>query len=268
MTQIKTELYFMRKFAIYTCLILLALLAAAYVFAPPFKATFTQAQIEAELAKQLPKQINTALTKINVTKGTVDLRDNNKVAIKAAFDVRGFTLEGVGSADVITGIRYDAGRFFLSDLRKENISFTFSDNSKDTIGDVKSAFNKILTRETEEAENSDNEARKATAIKVSAYVQTQLRSDANAALDTFLGSVPVYSLNGQGGAMQIAALALKDVSITDDTITATLSFQTFIQRIAGGVFVVLFFLVTQFWQFFGIFQSAQKLKDSEGREVN
>lgn len=258
----------MRKLAIYSCLTLLALLAAAYLFAPPFKATFTQAQIEAEIAKQLPKEIHRALTSINVTKGTVDLRDNNKVAIKADFDVRGVTLEGAGSADVITGIRYDAGRFFLSDLRKENITFTFSDNSKDTLNDVKSAFDKILKRETEEAENSGNETRKEKAKKVTAYVQNQLRTDANAALDTFLNSVPVYSLNGQGGAMQIAALALKDVSITDDTITATLTFQTFIQRIAGGVIIVLFFLITQFWQFFGIFKTAQKLKDNEGREVN
>lgn len=258
----------MRKFAIYTCLTLLAILAAAYVFAPPYKATFTQAQIESELAKQLPKQINKALTSINITEGIVDLHSNNKVAIKAAFDVRGFTLEGTGSADVTTGIRYDGGRFYLSDLRKENIEFTFSDNSKDTLGDVKSAFDKILKRETDEAEESDNAKRKETAKKVTTYVQTQLRADANAALDTFLGSVPVYSLNGQGGVMEIAALALKDVSITDDTITATLTFQTLIQRIAGGVFVVLFFLISQFWQFFGLFRTAQKAKDDEGRHIH
>ena len=258
----------MRKFAIYTCLTLLAILAAAFVFEPPYKATFTQAQIEAELAKQLPKQISKALTSINITKGIVDLRDNDKVAIKAAFDVRSFTLEGTGSADVTTGIRYDGGRFYLSDLRNENIKFTFSDNSKDTLGDVKSAFDKILKRETKKAEEPDNAQRKETAKKVTTYVQTQLRTDANSALDTFLGSAPVYSLNGQGGVMEIAALALRDVSITDNTITATLTFQTFIQRIAGGVFVVLFFLITQFWQVFGLFKSAQKAKDDEGRSIN
>lgn len=258
----------MRKFAIYTCLTVLALLAAAYIFAPPYKATFTQTQIEAELAKQLPKQINKALTETTVTEGIVDLRDNNKVAIKAAFDVRGFTLEGTGSADVTTGIRYEGGRFYLSDLRKENIAFTFSDNSKNTLGDVKSAFDKILKRETNEAEESGNEQRQETAKKVTDYVQTQLRTDANAALDTFLGSVPVYSLNGKGGVIEIAALALKDVSITDETVTATLTFQTFIQRIAGGVFVILFMFVTQFWQFFGLFQSAQKAKEDEGRNVH
>ncbi len=258
----------MRKFAIYTCVLLLAMLALAYVFAPPYQATFTQAQIEAEIAKQLPKDIDKALTKIHVKEGVVDLRDDNKVAIATRFDVQGFTLEGTGTVDVVTRIRYESGAFYLTDLRKENLQFTFSDNSKDTLGDVKSAFDRILKRETEEAGDKGDEQRQKTAAKVSNYVQTQLRSDANAALDSFLKSVPIYSLNNQGGVMRIAALALKDVTITDDTVTATLTFQTFIQRIAGGVLVALFLIVTQFWQLFALFGRAGRQREDEGRDVH
>lgn len=258
----------MRKFAIYTCLALLALLTLAYVFAPPYQVSFTQAQIEAEIAKQLPKDINKALTKIHVKDGTVDLRDDNKVAIATHFDVEGFTLEGEGTVDVVTRIRYDRGSFFLADLRKENLQFTFSENSKDTLGDVKSAFDKILKRETAEAEDTGNTQRQETANKVSTYVQTQLRDDANAALDSFLTSVPIYSLNRQGGAMQVAALALQDVSITDETVTATLSFQTFIQRIAGGVLIALFLIFTQFWQLFAFFKGTAKARADEGRDIH
>lgn len=257
----------MRKFAIYNCVTVLALLALAYVFAPPYKVSFTQAQIKTEIAKRLPKDISTSLTAINVKAGTVDLRDDNRIAITTQFDVQGFTLEGEGAVDVVTRIRYDDGRFFLTDFRKENLQFIFSDNSKDTLSDVKSTFDKILKSETNEAADTDNTQRQKNAAIVTEYVETQLRTDANAALDKFMQSMPIYSMNTQGGAMRIAALALKDVAITGETVTATLTFQTLIQRIVGGVVLFLFMIVTQFWRVFTVFKRTTRNR-SRSREPN
>ena len=229
---------------------MLAVLVGAFFLVPPQIVEINVAQIEKGLEGNLPYHVDKGLISVTVQGATVQLSDEGKIVLDAQFDATGLTLEGIGSATINSVIRYDDGRFYLSDLKHENIDFQFSENSNDTISDVKSALEGILRRETDEATASEDDERVDQLAKANEYYEKRLKTNAIDALDNFLGTFPVYNLNQAGGRMRIAALALDDVEITSDKVLVSLSLQTLIIRLAAIVGTFLLFAILFFGQFF------------------
>lgn len=226
----------MRRVLKIILLLALGLLCLAYLFVPAKTFEFSQAEVEEAVMNKLPYEISKGFVTITVRAAELEFRKDNKVGVEASFEAKGLTLEGEGQATIQTGIRYDNGSFYLSDLAKENIHFEFSENSKGTISDVKSTIANILQREQDEAAVS-GDADKAESVEgVKEYASKKLQSDAEEALESFLKSIPIYSLRNQGGKLWLAALALEDVKISEGNVTAVLSFQILIARAAGAVF--------------------------------
>lgn len=240
----------MRRILILILLIVLAALVAAFLFVPPQIVEINEAQIEQGLEENLPYRVDKGAVSVTVQDATVQLSDEGKIVLAAQFDASGLTLEGIGSATINSAIRYDDGKFYLSDLKHENIDFQFSENSNDTISEVRSALEGILRRETEEANASKDDDRVDQLAKANEYYETRLQTDAVNALDEFLGSFPVYNLNRSGGSMRIAALALDDVEITSEKVLVRLSLQTLIMRLAAIVGTFLLFAILLFGNFF------------------
>ena len=239
-----------RKTSILVLSLVLAVLVGAFILAPPQIVEINEAQIEQGLEENLPYRVDRGAVLVTVQDATVQLSDEGKIVLNAQFDAAGLTLEGIGSATITSAIRYDDGKFYLSDLKHENIDFQFSENSSDTISDVKSALEGILRRETDEATAGEDDERVDQLAKANEYYEKRLKTDAIDALDKFLGSFPVYNLNQAGGRMRIAALALDDVEITSEKVLVSLSLQTLIIRLTAIVGTFLLFAILFFGQFF------------------
>lgn len=230
----------LRRILIYLLTFSLAILGLAYIFAPPQIIEITEAQIAEGLADNLPYEVDNGVL-VTVRSATAQLSDANKIIVSAQFEATGFTLEGSGTANVDSAIRYEKGRFYLSELKHDNVTFEFSENSDSTISDVRSTLEGILQRETEEATSSADQERIERLTGANEYFETTLREDAINLLDSVLGSFPVYDLNDADGRLKLAALALDDVEITSEKVRVTLSLQTLIKTVAGilGTFLLL-----------------------------
>ena len=222
--------------------IMLVVLLAAFLFVPPQIVEISETQISEALEENLPYSVNKWGAQVTVHDAKVQLSNQNKIIVDAWFGAAGATLEGVGVAAVNSSISYDDGRFYLSDLKHEDIKFEFSENSRETISDVRSTLEGILRREAEEANESGEGARIDELAQANEYYETKLQTDAIDVLDDFLGSFPVYNLERAGGSLRLAALALDDVQVTSDKILVTLSLQTLIVRLTS--IVGSFLLVT------------------------
>lgn len=220
-------------------LIVSVALLAAFLFAPAITIRFSQKDVDAAVERLLPYQIEKSFVTVAFSDLFLDLRSDNKVHISTAFSAEGLSLEGRGTADITSGISYREGKFYLSDLSKEDIEFELSANSKDTLSDLNSTVLRFLDREMREAEESDDTERAKSVRNVKAYLTDKLQQDIDTSLDDFLESFPVYDLNRQGAGLKLAALSLEEVRISDENVAATLSFQRFVLRIAAILFSVV-----------------------------
>ena len=139
----------LRRILIYAFGVGFVLLGLAYLFVPPITLEITENELQDQISAALPKTVTKAGTTIVVDQARMSLAENNKIGIQAAFRAKGYTLEGIGTADVSSRLRYHFGKFYLTDLSHEQVSFTFSQNSRDTISDVRDTLKNILQRETE-----------------------------------------------------------------------------------------------------------------------
>lgn len=230
-----------KRILFYFGAMVLGLLALVYFLTPPITVSFSEAEMQKNLKHHIPYKIEQSATRILVKDAKVTLFDDNTIGVVSNFDATGVTLEGQGVANLRSGVRYKDGKFYLSDIQKEDVKFVWSENSQDTIGEVGQALTNLLQRETQEAEQGEDQERKDTVKKLNAYVEDQLRVDANKYLNSFLSSVPVYDLNEKDMGMKAVALALNRVEISSQGVTAHLSVQTFIARVAAIVFSLLMF---------------------------
>jgi hypothetical protein len=231
-----------RKICVSLSLVLAVVLLLAYIFVPPKIIAISSDQIAQALEENLPYEVESLVTSVTVHDATVHLNDGGKIQLRAAFEASGLTLEGTGSAHVNSAVRYENGRFYLTDLKREHVQFELSENSTETVSDVRATFEGILRRETEEANASGDADRIALLERRNNYVETELESHALEALDRFLSTFPIYNLKRAGGVLAIAALAIDNVDVTHDEILVTLSFQTFILKV-GGIFSTMLFIL-------------------------
>lgn len=236
----------LRRIIIYFLTLSLTGLGFAFIFIPPYIVKITKAQITEGLRENLPYEVDSGVL-VTVQSAMVELSDENRIILEAQFDARGLTLEGMGTANVTSSIIYENGKFYLSELKHDNIFFTFSENSKSTISDVKSTLEGILRRETEEADASGDKDRVRRLTGINEYYEAALQKDAVNLLDDILSSFPVYDLKRiNDSRFRIAALSLDDVEINSDGILVTLSFQRLITTLACIIGTVLFFAVVIF----------------------
>ncbi len=235
--------FLMRRILIVIGTLVMGALALVYSLTPPIIIHFSEAEMQRMIAQRIPYEVRSSGVDIKVTNVALTLGDDNKAGVVAIFDAAGLTLEGDGRVDVRSDIHYEKGQFFLGDIKKENIQFNWSENSVATLSEFGESLKNLLNRETEEAAQGNNSERKEVLDKVNVYAQAKLEEDAGKALDAFLGRVPVYDLNKNFGMMKLAAFAMDDVVISSEGVTAHLSVQSFILRVASIVLTFLAFAV-------------------------
>jgi len=162
-----------------------------------------------------------------------------KLAKVYRFSAKALSLEGQGTAQIDTSVRFEAGQFYLTDLRHDDIAFVYSEESSEKLETFGAAIERNLRDSLADATESGDPDRITGAATANAYYETQLRNDAIAVLDDFLKDLPVYDLRKAGGMLYVAGLALDDFQVSADGIAVHLSAQTLVRNLAIYVLPIL-----------------------------
>lgn len=221
---------------------LLLAIGAAYVLLPVVTVEIPKSHIDGAIETNLPHELDRGLVTVTVSGATVDPQADGRLRVNAEFTASGLTLEGVGRAAINSRLRYDGGKVYLSDLSTEDIDFQLSDNSSETISDIRSTISGILGRETEEAEAEGDAGRLQRLTGASDYIDTQLADDVLATVDGFLKTFPIYDLSRAEGYLSYATLALQDIGVAEGRVLVTVSLRTLLAVLGGAVGAVILLL--------------------------
>ena len=203
-------------------LFILALCAIGIVlFAKDFEVKISEetaqdainAQIKAGPVKKLG-------VKIELKTAEVDFRPDNTMKISAEFGTE--TLGYSHKVDGIfqSGISYRSPRLYLDNISPVKVEVQSDDETKEELGEIKSAARKFLQRQKDRVKSENN---KAVLDAVIGKDLEAFQENIISATYSFFEKIPVYNLKSAGYKGSLASLALKDVRFTDDYAVVTLS---------------------------------------------
>ena len=203
-------------------LFILALCAIGIVlFAKDFEVKISEetaqdainAQIKAGPVKKLG-------VKIELKTAEVDFRPDNTMKISAEFGTEtlgyGHKVDGIFQS----GISYRSPRLYLDNISAVKVNVQSDKETKEELGEIKSAARKFLQRQMDSAKSEDT---KAVYDKVIGVNEDAFQENIVKATYVFFEFIPLYNLNNAGYKGALASLALKDVHFTDDYAVVTLS---------------------------------------------
>lgn len=208
------------------------------IFGPRVSISIPETQAQAELAAMLPMTIEKNGVNVVLRSAELDFRADNRVRITADLDIAGYGLSGAGRADATSGLRYEGGNFYLSEISVSDMDITPDAPSSSRIKDATTAFSGLLDR-ARDAVAADRPEAAPAFDRLRAEAAERLAPRAREAVDQILTQVPVYSLNGKDLAHSAAALALEDISFGEDQVTATLNPQRLILKVLGGIALLI-----------------------------
>ncbi|MEO0621171.1 MAG: hypothetical protein AAFU49_18960 [Pseudomonadota bacterium] len=221
--------------------VILAGLAALILLRPEIEVPIPESIVTAQIAERLPQVVEKPGVTVTITGMEADFLAENAVRIQAVADVEGFGLTGRAETDATSGLRYDAGKFYLTDISVDDIRVALDEAAEGKLDDTRSVTGALLgalrSRLEEESEGAG-----AAFDRILARAEPKLKETLRSVIDGYLGRIPVYSLDGAGTAKEIAALALVDLRFEETQAVAVLDPGLAVQRFlvwALGVVAVL-----------------------------
>ena len=227
----------MKKILIWAGIALALGIASFILISPTIRVDVPESKVRSELALKLPMTIDRNGVNVIVRAATVDFLDSNAIHLTAEADLAGFGLSGSASADATSGLRYEGGNFYLTELTFSDIDFVADGESSTRIEDATSvasaAFGRLRSKLDSEVEGAG-----AALDRLSADAAAKAEPVLRDAIDRAIRSIPVYSLNGRDMKHDLAALALEDVSFSDEAAHADLNPGKALLRIILGIALI------------------------------
>jgi hypothetical protein len=207
-----------------------ALLALAGLAWPNFIVTIPEDKAQAEVRARLPKEISRLNVKVTITDIALDFRDDNKVGVIASASATGFGLAGTAEVETASGIRYESGKFYLSDLSLDDIKLKPDDASAPVLADRIAIVQGALAAARARVSDTTRDGGGASDRERARLVE-RLLPLVKGLLEDSLRSIPIYDLAGKDLKRDLAAMALTDVRFTADAVQAELSPNTFVSTV-------------------------------------
>ena len=228
-------------------LFVLALCAIGIVlFAKDFEVNISEetaqdainAQVKAGAVKKLG-------VKIELKTAEVDFRPDNTMKISAEFGTETLGYSHKVGGVFQSGISYQSPKIYLHNISPVTVDVQTDDETKEELGEIKSAARKFLQRQKDRVKSENNKA----------VLEAVIGKDLEAFQDNivtatygFFEFIPIYNLKNAGYKGSLASLALKDVHFTDDYAIVTLSPVKALLRILsiiGTIFLILAYVIVR-----------------------
>jgi hypothetical protein len=230
-----------KKVGVFVALVALGLVALGLA-APDFTVSIAEDKAQAAVRERLPKEISRLGAKITIETVDLDFRDDNKVGVGVLARAEGFGFGGHAEVKTVSGIRYDAGKFYLSDLVLNDIRFTPDPPASAAIADRQMVVQGALAAMRNGLNDSKAESGDAFDREQQRLLE-RLKPIAVGLLQDSLRSIPIYDLTGKDLKRDVAAMALKDVRFSGDAAHVVLSSRQFVGTVlyyaACGLLIAL-----------------------------
>lgn len=206
--------------------------------------------VNTQITNILPQTHTKLGGSVTISTLDVDFLETNTVNVKAEFAFKGYNIVGTGSTDITSGLRYQNGDFFLTDLTLDDIVLSLNDTSLERAEGYKQIGNSLLERGMSFlSENTDSEGQ-AVAEELTEQARLRATETIKTLANNAMTSIPVYSLNGKDIKYDLAKLALEDVTFTDTQAVATLNPGKAVRTLLlMGLVMVFSVLATAGWMF-------------------
>ena len=209
-----------------------AALAATFFFFKDFTVEISEAQAQAAIDNEIAKgRMERVGIELSLEKATIDFQSTNKAHIDMQGELTGYGFGGGFTGRGETGLRYKAPRIYLSKLDFKSIELNETDEGE--LQTTKDAVTNFLDRQKQKLEDKGREKALDTLLK------TESRTLIKESIEAVIMFIPVYNLNNAGPKGSLAALALSDVTFTNDTAIVTLSPRTGVIRFLQVLFTAL-----------------------------
>jgi hypothetical protein len=218
--------FMLKKFGFVVAFLALGLIALGLA-APDFTVSIPEDKAQSEVRARLPKELSRLGAKIVIDAIDLDFRNDDRVGVGVSAKVEGFGISGLVDVKTVSGVRYEAGKFYLEDLSMGDVRFTPDPSASAVIADRQlvaqgalSALRNRLTEGKPEAGDAFDRERMRLAELLKPIVVDLLQDS--------LRSIPIYDLTGKDLKRDVAAMALKDIRFSADAAHVVLSSRQFV----------------------------------------
>jgi hypothetical protein len=219
----------LRKLCVAAAVVALGLIAFGLA-SPDFTVSISEEKARAEVSGRLPVETSRLGVKISIKAIDLDFRDDNKVGVGVFARAEGFGFSGQAEVNTVSGVRYDAGKFYLTDLALNDVRFTPDPPASAVIADRQMVIQGALAAVRNRLNESQADAGEAFVREQSRLLE-RLKPIAIAMMQDSLRSIPIYDLAGKDLKRDVAAMALKDFRFSGDAAHVVLSSRQFVNTI-------------------------------------
>ncbi len=195
-----------------------ALLIIGLLIMNTFTVPVSKSAIQTRVAARLPLTIETRGTTVKIEMLDIDTQADGRVRLNGAGVVSGFGVDGDATFVGTSGLRYEGGQVFLTDLDIDDVSFKpkVTDPAALIIGALG------MFQNAQKGEGS------------SGFSGDMMKAQARAIADRLSGSTPIYTLPETGLKAKIAKNAVQGVVVTEDGFDVSVSARCAIKALLGG----------------------------------
>lgn len=213
-----------------------ALSALAVLFVGAFLVAFAVGDFNIQIAEEDAQDKIAAILPVTVSKAgiaadvegiNIDMRDTGQVAIGGVGAVGGFGMNADFTFEAMSGIRYDDGRFYLTDIDLGDVKILPSSETEEIVEERKTLLLSTVARMRDRFAQGDEETAEAfdeEAGRIGIMVRERVKEIASRTMK----ETPIYDMNTGSWKVRAASLALKDVQIADGRIDVTVSAFSFL----------------------------------------
>lgn len=228
-----------------------ALSALAVLFVGAFMVAFVVGDFEIRISEEEAQDKIAAILPVTMSKAgiaadvegiNIDMRESGQVAVGGVGAVEGFGMIADFTFEAMSGIRYDDGRFYLTDIDLDDVEVLPSAKTEKIVEERKTLLLNTMSRVRDRFSKGDEEAAEAfdaEAGRVGALLRDHVKNMANRTMT----NTPIYDMNTGSWKVRAASLALKDVRIAEGRIDVTVSALSFLLNVmkimAIWIFAVL-----------------------------
>jgi hypothetical protein len=208
-----------------------AALIAYLAFGKPITVTVPEAKVQEEVQARLPMEIVKSGVTINIDTLKIDFLEEDQVQFVIGMDLAGYGITGRAVGDAKSSLRYEDGELFLEDISLDDLNITSTGESTQKLDDMAATasalWNRLKKGDGEDADTA--EAMERIKERAIAKLMPKAVEMANAKLQ----EIPVYSLNDKDMKMDMAAMALEDITFASDRAEVTLDPRNVILWVLG-----------------------------------
>lgn len=216
----------LKSVLLWLSIIVIAILVFLGFYFDRFEISFSESHVNSTLSDSFPIEETKPFGTLTVENINLEFLDSGQIRSTSDISLDGLGMAGSGTSVILSGLRYESGSFYLENFEIESLELSDSGDVK--AQDIKEQSNALFSKLKDKL--SDSLPNSNTDVITDGLVD-RAKELTLLVFDKTLTNVPVYTLDTSDAKMKIAALALKSVEVSDNSLSVILSPRLFLSKL-------------------------------------